>query len=130
MKNNENIEINLTNIQLFTLVFSSLSVIVSMFLTYNQKRIYQGKNRLFKTEDAHNISLYNRILIFVTAIVFLYVNSTQYKLDKNKNNFKGLKIDQLQIYASIITIIAALITIYVAYVSINDGLTEIENPIT
>ena len=122
-------ESNLLSIQLYTLIFSLISIIISMVLTYNQKLDVENREVLFESKKAGKISLFNRILITAIAISFLYVNYKQYILDRDTNNFNNIKNDKLQIKASIFTIIASLITAYVAYNSSTQTLSDIENPL-
>lgn len=123
-------ESNLLAIQLYTLIFSLVSVLISMVVTYNQKLSVEKKEVLFESKRARNISLFNRILITGIALVFLYVNFKQYILDKETNNNSEIKNDKLQIAASLLTIVAALITVYVVYTSSTKTITDIENPLT
>ena len=129
MNNREYKETKLLSTQLYTLLFSLISVLVSILLTYNQKLSIEKKKTIFNTNESRNISLYNRILITLIAIVFLYVNFKQYILDRDTNNKNNLRNDELQVYASIITIVASLITVYVAVTSSNNSISDIENPI-
>ena len=122
-------ESQLLSIQLFTLVFSLISILISMIVTYNQKLDVENKEVIFKAEKARKISLFNRILIVIIAITFLYVNYKQYILDKDSNNINNLKNDKLQVAASIFTIIASLITAYVVYSSTTETVSDIENPL-
>ena len=92
-------ESKLISIQLFTLVFSLISIIISMILTYNQKLDIENKKVLFESKKAVKISLFNRILITAIAISFLYVNYKQYILDIDTNNSNNIKNDKLQINA-------------------------------
>lgn len=128
MQEKNSIETNLINIQLYTLFFSLASIIISIIVTYNQKLYSEGKKPLFSPKAARNITLFNRILIFTIAIVFLYVNYLQYKIDKKEEN-NNVKNDELQIIASILTIGAAIITIYVVSNSETETTSDIENPI-
>lgn len=123
-------ESNLLAIQLYTLIFSLVSVLISMVVTYNQKLSVEKKEVLFESKKARNISLFNRILITGIALVFLYVNFKQYILDKETNNNREIKNDKLQIAASLLTIVAAIITVYVVYTSSTETITDIENPLT
>lgn len=122
-------ESQLLSIQLFTLVFSLISILISMIITYNQKLDVENKEVIFESEKARKISLFNRILIVIISITFLYVNYKQYILDKDSNNLNGLKNDKLQVAASIFTIIASLITAYVVYSSTTETVSDIENPL-
>jgi len=119
----------LLNIQIFVLFFSILSIILSILTTYNQKLATEKKNVLFEPEKARDITLFNRILITSIAIIFLYINYRQYKIDKNYNDNNSVKNDQLQIIASLFTIASALIALYVVYKSTTETVADVENPV-
>lgn len=119
-------EIDTINIQLFTLFISLFSLILSILITYYQKLKLENKdsidpNTLFK------ITLFNRILILIVSIIFLYVNYVFYVISKDEG--EDLKSYKLQIAASILTVIASLIALYVVSLSTKDNNVDIENPI-
>lgn len=119
-------EIDTINIQLFTLFISLFSLILSILITYYQKLKLENKdsidpNTLFK------ITLFNRILILIVSIIFLYVNYVFYVISKDEG--EDLKSYKLQIVASILTVIASLIALYVVSLSTKDTDVDIENPI-
>lgn len=126
MNNNEKEE-QVIETQLITLFFSLLSVIVSILLTYNQKLEISNKKTLFSTIKTFKITKYNRILIFIVSITFLYINYKLYEISKKEG--EDLKPYQLQILASIFTVIASLIALYVVSLSTKDEVVDIENPI-
>lgn len=113
--------------QLLTLFFSFLSVIISIVLTYNQKLELSNKKTLFTPKSTFKITKYNRLLIVIVSITFLYINYKLYEISKKEG--EDLKAYKLQILASIITIISALITLYVVTLSTKDEVVDIENPI-
>ena len=127
MVNNNEKEEQVIETQLITLFFSLLSVIVSILLTYNQKLEISNKKTLFSTKKTFKITKYNRILIFIVSITFLYINYRLYEISKKEG--EDLKPYQLQILASIFTVIASLITLYVVSLSTKDEVVDIENPI-
>ena len=119
-------EIDTINIQLFTLFISLFSLILSILITYYQKLKLENKdsidpNTLFK------ITLFNRILILIVSIIFLYVNYVFYVISKDEG--EDLKSYKLQIVASILTVVASLIALYVVSLSTKDTDVDIENPI-
>lgn len=112
------------------MVLSSLfivSIVISLALSYNEIKKYKKQKPLFNTKDESDILIFNRTLALIIAIAFLYINY----LDKNtKINYnQDLNYANLQIDASIITIIASLIVFYIAIDSKNKNIdTTIENP--
>ena len=118
-------EIDTINIQLFTLFISLFSLILSILITYYQKLKLENKdsidpNTLFK------ITLFNRILILIVSIIFLYVNYVFYVISKDEG--EDLKSYKLQITASILIVIAGLIALYIVSLSSTETLSDVENP--
>ena len=126
MKNKE--EINLLNIQLITSITLAVAILISIMLTYNQKLSLQNKKTIFNKKQTHNISYTNRLIILITAIVFLIINYKLYQISKKEG--ENLKVYYLQILASILTTIAALIVLYVVSIEpAGDDISDIENPV-
>ena len=115
------------NIQFYTLFFSLLSIIISIILTYNDKLSTEEKTSFLGKKTNYNLTLFNRILILTIAIAFLYVNYKSYMNAKTKE--KKLKSYELQILASLFTLIAASISLYVVSVSTKETLVDLENPV-
>lgn len=120
-------EIRNVNIQFYTLFFSLLSIIISIILTYNDKLSTEGKTSFLGKKTNYNLTLFNRILILTIAIAFLYVNYKSYMNAKTKE--KKLKSYELQILASLFTLIAASISLYVVSVLTKETLVDLENPV-
>ena len=120
-------EINAVNIQLVALYITLISAIISIIITQVQKLDIQGKESNIDSQNLFNITLFNRILIVILSIVFLYVNYTLYKVSKEEGeNLKGYI---LQIIASILTLISGLIALYVVSLSGTENIVDVENPI-
>lgn len=120
-------EIRNVNIQFYTLFFSLLSIIISIILTYNDKLSTEEKTSFLGKKTNYNLTLFNRILILTIAIAFLYVNYKSYMNAKTKE--KKLKSYELQILASLFTLIAASISLYVVSVLTKETLADLENPV-
>lgn len=116
-------EIKENDIQIILSLLSIGTIIVSIVLLYNDS--LEKENKLFDNKIKHNINFYNRIFIFIILLLFCYINYNDYIVDKNKGNRTDL--DELQIGASILTLIAASIVVYIAYIKPIDSET-IENP--
>ena len=64
----------------------------------------------------------------VTAIIFLYINYRLYKISKKEG--EDLLVYNLQIIASILSVIAAIIVFYVVSIEPSgDEISDIENPV-
>lgn len=120
-------EIRNVNIQFYTLFFSLLSIIISIILTYNDKLSTEEKTSFLGKKTNYNLTLFNRILILTIAIAFLHVNYKSYMNAKTKE--KKLKSYELQILASLFTLIAASISLYVVSVLTKETLVDLENPV-
>lgn len=120
-------EIEIINIQLFALVLALFSGVISIIITCNQKFELEGKNELYTPEELLKITYFNRILIVVLSIIFLYVNYKLYEISKEEG--EDLKSYIFQIIASILTIIAGLIALYVVGLSETESIVDVENPI-
>lgn len=115
------------NIQLIALVITLISVFISLLLTYNQKLEIKNLDTLFSSKNTFKLTKFNRILILILGITFLFVNYNLYKISKKEG--ENLKPYILQIFASILTVITALITLYVVSLSNKENVSDIENPI-
>ena len=127
MKNRQE-EISLLNMQLITSIIVIVTVTLSIILTYNQKLNIENKKTIFTKKQTHNISYINRLVILITAIIFLFINYKLYEISKKEG--EDLKVYYLQILASILTTIAAIIVLYVVSIEPSgDEISDIENPV-
>lgn len=126
MKSKEE-EINIVNIQLIALWISLLSVIISITITYYQKKNLNEEITSLNSKEVFNLTLFNRILILLLSLVFLYVNYKLYKISKKEK--ENLKPYILQIIASILTVITGIIALYVVTLSNTENIVDVENPI-
>ena len=120
-------EIEAVNIQFYALIFTLVSAIISIIITYNQKRELKGKDPIFSGKEIFNLTLYNRILILVLSLIFLYVNYTLYEVSKDEG--EDLKPYKLQLIASTLVIISGIIALYVVSLSNTENISDVENPI-
>lgn len=120
-------EIEAINIQLYALIIAIFSGLISVIITYNQKLDLENKETMFEAKELYKITLFNRVLIVILSFTFLYVNYILYEISKEQN--EDLKSYNLQIIASILTIIAGLIALYVVKLSETENIVDVENPI-
>lgn len=104
-------EIKLLDIQLIATLFFIGSLMLSYFLTYNDKFELIYNKRLISEAKNYKLSVFNRTLVVIISLVFLYTNYKDKQIAKNKN--EATKSLNLQIAASELNIIAALIVLYV-----------------
>lgn len=124
---NKKEEINTINIQLYTSIFFLITTFISILLTYNQKLSIENKKTIFNSKESLNITLFNRKIIVVLSLIFLYVNIRLYNISKKEG--EDLKPYSLQIIASIFTTISVLIALYVVSLSKTETVADVENPI-
>ncbi len=100
------LQINLSIIFIFT-------IIISISLSYNSMMECEGKNKFYSNDDALNILRINRIIAFFVSLGFIYINIR----DKNiKEKYKlNIEFADIQIIASIVTLIATTLVLYVAF---------------
>jgi len=120
-------EIEAINIQLIALVFTVITAIISIIITYNQKLEIEEKEPLFTPKDSLKITLFNRKLILILSFVFLYVNLVLKQISKEEG--EDLKPYNLQIVASLFIIVSGIIALYVVSLSNTENVSDVENPV-
>lgn len=120
-------EIEVINIQFYTLILTLVTTLISIIITYNQKREIKGRDPIFSGKQIYKITLYNRIFILILSFVFLYVNYSLYTISKEQG--EELKPYELQLIASILVIASGLIALYVVSLSNTETISDVENPI-
>lgn len=126
MKNEK--EIELLNIDIATALMFIITIIISIYLTYENKQDLLNRKRILNKKDDQYILLFNRLLVLIIVLVILYDNIEGYEIAKEKN--KDLKPFKIQIFASVLTVITALLILYVVFYNWdNNSLSDIENPI-
>lgn len=113
--------------QIYALIISLITVLVSLALTYNQKLEFQNKDTLFSPKTTLLITKGNRITTLIISLIFLYVNIELYKISKKEG--EDLEPYILQIISSILVVISSIITLYVILNSNKETVSDIENPI-
>lgn len=122
----ENEEIKYINYQLLGLGMTLITTVIAIIITYNQKLGTAKRKKILTNKDSLKLTYFNRIIILLIAILFLYINYRFYQIDKEKE--VDIKGDILQIIASLLTIVGALIAIYVVTLSNTENIADIENP--
>lgn len=126
MKNEK--EIELLNIDIATALMFIITIIISIYLTYENRQDLLNRKRILNKKDDQYILLFNRLLVLIIVLVILYDNIEGYEIAKEKN--KDLKPYKIQILASFLTVITSLLILYVVFYNWdNNSLSDIENPI-
>lgn len=121
--------IKLLNINEVATSLFIVSLIVSLILIEDEKLDRLNLHKIFKNETAIKVSVINRSFLVILSLVFLYVNYTNLNLARNEN--RTTKYLNLQVNASILSLIAALIVLYVSIKNIGNSdfnVSGTENP--
>lgn len=123
MYRSKNIEL-----QILLSIFFIFTTIISIILLYNEDLYIKYKKFILDPKNAYIIASINKIVILIILLLFLYANYVDKNIDILEN--KDLKADNLQIIASILTIISGIIVLYVTieYFSTNIN-SSLENPV-
>ena len=120
-------EIELLDLQNLTTIIYIGSLLISIYITSIDKNKIIDKNKNYK--DTSNLSKFNRILVVILTLSYLYINYENRKIVKKKKG--NLSLSNLQIMASEISLVSTIIVTYVVFKSLGDNYTiisGIENP--
>lgn len=115
----------LLKIQICLSIIFIFTIFVSISLSYNSMISLEERDKLYSDEDALNILKLNRLISLLVALGFVLINiydkyvKEKYDLDKGEAD--------LQILASIMTLISSIIVLYVAFSS-DSSIINNENP--
>ena len=119
-------QIELLSLQnLATLAFIG-SLIISVYLTEDEKKDLLYNTNHHQSKKIQNLNTFNRILVVVLALIYLYVSLENEKIAKIKN--LDLKNYKLQDYASILSLIGAGIALFSISTNTQNGVSSVENP--
>ena len=109
--NTQKKEAELLDLQLLATIIYIGSLIISIYLTYNDKLTVLNLKKIFTDKQNRNLSIFNRLLVVILTLTFLYASYETRKLAK----IKGEKLENfnLQVIASEISLISTLIVLYV-----------------
>ena len=128
MTSNQEQEITAIDIQIIVSLVSIITILISISLLYNQKLDIKNQKTIFTAKETQKISEFNRDILLVIALIFLFVNIWLYNISKEEG--ENTESYKLQIVASILTVIAALIALYVVRNPSDRGeIVDVENPI-
>ena len=112
--------------EIASIVFVVISLL-SIFLTHHDIKVLKKEKTLITDEQAYNISYFNRVIIIIILIIFLYITDESRKIAIYKG--KDSKPFKYQEIASILTFIASLFVLYSLKIGKRDPLSQVENPI-
>lgn len=123
-------EVQILDIQIIATILFIVSLIISIILTYDEKLKLISKKGIFSDEEAKKISLFNRILVVILAISFVYGNYVSFNIAKNRHT--KTKYLKLQLFSGELSLIAAIIVLYIVYKNQdnnNFNVADTENPV-
>ena len=126
MSNYDLEEVKLLKAQMVLSVLAIVTVLVSLGLSYNEILKLNKTTPLFSRKMENGILISNRHLALISSIGFLYIDYIDRDI-KQKYKKNNLRNAQLQINASILSVIASIIVLYTAFDGEN-GEVELENP--
>lgn len=109
--NTKNEEIRLLDIQIITTLIYIGSLVLSIYLTYNDKLDLMNKKTIFTEKQTKNYSIFNRFLVVILTSIYLYISYQNNKIAK-KNN-RNIGATKLQLTASELSFISTIIVLYV-----------------
>lgn len=126
MSNYDLEEVKLLKAQMVLSVLAIVTVLVSLGLSYNEILKLNKTAPFFSRKMENGILISNRLLALIISIGFLYIDYIDRDI-KQKYKKNNLRNAQLQINASILSVIASIIVLYTAFDGEN-GEVELENP--
>lgn len=123
----DNDEIKSNDEQIILSIVSLITVLISIVLLVNEKYKLVHKKGFMNSDDENTVNRFNHIAIFILFLLFLVINYKNYK-DIIKIGKEDPKPYLLQIYSSILVVIATGISLYVALTAPTKEEAELENP--
>lgn len=118
-------EAELIRLQIGLSIVLLFTTIISISLSYNFLLKLEKRPPIYSEKDSLDILIFNRTILVIVAVLFVYINicdkGVKEKYD-NKDEFADLQIE-----ASVFSMIAALIVLYVGIKS-GSNITSGENP--
>lgn len=109
MENNK--EVNLLDIQIITTIIYIGSLVLSIYITYNDKLVLTNKKTIFTEKQAATYSIFNRSLVVVLTLIYLYISYQNNNIAKERG--RNISATKLQLTASQLSFISTIIVLYV-----------------
>lgn len=131
MKENFKIEeYNLLTLQIIITAIYIGSLVLSILLTYNDQQKSINNKGIFSNKFETNLSIFNRILVIILTLGFLYINYYTKNIAIKKGTKEIWPFD-FQIISSQLSLLATIIVLYVVLESSDNRYTivsGVENP--
>lgn len=118
-------EIKLLNLQMIGNIVFIGTLIVSLILLYNKKLSLLKAKTFLNSKEKDLIYVSNQFIVFILALIFLYINYEKYK---DYNNSKEKDLESLNLIASLLIFIATIITLYTASKEVEEGDFILQTP--
>mgnify|MGYP004673101545 FL=1 len=122
---NNNYQIKLTNYQFLGIFLFIITLFISLLLTYNEKLKLEKKDIFFEEKTSLYISLFNRIIVLILAILFIYISYEREKVSEVDNDAS------LELLASYLSFFASFLALYIVIKNINNknfDVSDVEEP--
>ncbi len=106
-------ERKLLKFQIFLSLIFIFTTIISISLSYNLILEFDGKNKIYNHKEADEILKINRLISVFVSFGFIFINIYDKKI-KEENNLSN-RFSDVQIIASLFTLVSSLIVLYVAF---------------
>lgn len=113
MTNNDK-KVKLLNLQLLATIGFIVALFISFTLTYDKKMNLTNSKRIYDDKTAQNLALMQTILVFLVALLFLYITYNQYKISKMQHE-EDEKDLFLQSETALLSVIAACVGLYIVF---------------
>lgn len=129
MNNTYNRQVRNLTIQIYSSYLFILTILLSIGLLYNERNYLKNGDYFINKQISYYISYYTRIFSIGLVLVFLIINIDNKEIVKE--NGLNTKNSNLQIFASLLNVIASIIVFYVIFNSGSsiENITDVENPI-
>ena len=124
MKNSK--EKELLCLQIIGSIIFIIAISVSIILTINNINKINNKKPFLSSKEEDNISLINRTVIAIIAILFTYISYSFYKINQYSKN---KDISEKELISSILNLISTIILIYTTVESIKRKATNNDNTV-
>ena len=119
-------EIKVLDLQIFLSSVFIITILFSIFSTYNEKYNLEYNERIVDSNIIAKLTKINRIIGLFLLLGFLYVNYQTREFDRARG--RNIKPDDLSIISSYFSITAGLITLYIVFRYGEEALVSGENP--
>lgn len=98
-------------------------LILSIIILYNQILRVTGEDPFLEEETVSDLNILNKIIVFILVLYFLYTAYENIEIAKSEK--RDTTYLNLQLIASIITVISSIIVLYVSFAQSNKSFVPI-----